>query len=491
MNKFRNMKRFLFGTMAVFLIGTAHAQQVPLISQHQLNPFIYNPSYAGLNGATSLMVHYREQWKDIPGSPVTGLISLEGPVKDNKVGLGLIATSDRTNIINRTSFMGTYAYRFNLNENQFISLGLSMGFNQNTIDFAGIKATDAGDPGLFNSLESGTNFDANFGMTYGFHDLRIGATTNQLLNSGFNLVDQSNNEFLSYQFIRHFLVTATYKFSFSDDKMAFIPNVAIRTAQGLPIQYEAGGLFNYLDKAWLGAVYRQGSAVAIQAGVFAYNKFTIGYSYDLALGSVSPYTNGSHEIMVGYRFGKAGKQQPSESNFGTKKLDKKVVELSLKQSEEIDKLKSENETLNRKVEKNETTITGLKEEIERLKKAAVNENDSNLSRIIASHLANLDKVEKTDDGDKKVEDINDQVFKDKYYVVMGVYYNLKDAISFQKILEREIDLETGVFQRDDGKYFFVYSKGLNNKDEVKNEFKRLKKLNIEKYTYGHIWVYEK
>ncbi|MBK9192175.1 MAG: type IX secretion system membrane protein PorP/SprF [Crocinitomicaceae bacterium] len=80
------MKKYLITTgLAMLAIVSAKAQQLPLFSQYYYNRFIYNPAFTGVESQSSVYLIHHSQWKDIPGSPVTYALTVDGPVAKIKL----------------------------------------------------------------------------------------------------------------------------------------------------------------------------------------------------------------------------------------------------------------------------------------------------------------------------------------------------------------------------------------------------------------------
>src|SRR5664279_3193939 len=62
----------------------------PVYSQYLQNGLLINPAYAGSRGSLSTFLSYRMQWMGIPNAPAFQTISLNAPMKNDKVGLGLM-----------------------------------------------------------------------------------------------------------------------------------------------------------------------------------------------------------------------------------------------------------------------------------------------------------------------------------------------------------------------------------------------------------------
>ncbi len=68
--------------------------------------------------------------------------------------------------------------------------------------------------------------------------------------------------------------------------------------------------------------------------------------------------------------------------------------------------------------------------------------------------------------------------------------NIDDVKLLQKILRREIKLNTRVIARNDKKYYFVYTNKYKTRKQAVSEIKRLYKLKIKNLINGRIWMYK-
>jgi len=57
----------------------------PVYSQYLQNGLLINPAYAGSRGSLSAFLSYRMQWMGIPDAPVFQSVSLNTPMKNDKV----------------------------------------------------------------------------------------------------------------------------------------------------------------------------------------------------------------------------------------------------------------------------------------------------------------------------------------------------------------------------------------------------------------------
>ncbi len=474
------MRKLLF---FVFVLGTVNfiqAQQTSLINHEKINTFFINPANSGINNKSNVYLLYRNQWKGFPGAPETAMLTIDGSVKSKKIGLGLIFSNDNTHIIGQTKGLGAFSYHFNTSKTQKLYLGLSVGFIQNRIYFDRIDVDDFSDLTIQENMETMTNFDANFGLTYKFRDLEFGFITAQLLAGRFQYEKQADSKELRYSMIRHYLGTLKYDFKFKGTKHIITPSVLVRSVQGATAQFEGGALYTWKESMWGGVTYRHGYGLSFMAGLKLYQNITASYSYDYSLNDISDYSGGTHEILLGFHF--TGKRKDSE-DYGLnnkRKNYKDMKKMSQEQFEKMEELELENEKLKKEIKKNEDAIKNQKEEIDRLENN-YKKDEKEIEEIIKRYRYTENKSDSVE-----IEDID----KDKsFYVIVGAYLNIDDVKLLQKILKREIKLNTRVIARNDNKYYFVYTNKYKTKDEAVSEIKRLYKLNIKDLINGKIWMY--
>src|SRR5437870_4542632 len=86
------------------------AQQLPQYSQYMLNQLAINPAVAGTSDHSEVRANVRNQWLGLPDGPRTYMMSLHGPLKDRKMGLGMNMYADIVGPTRRTGINLNYAY---------------------------------------------------------------------------------------------------------------------------------------------------------------------------------------------------------------------------------------------------------------------------------------------------------------------------------------------------------------------------------------------
>ena len=107
---------------------TSNAQQDPMYTQYMFNTQSINPAYAGTWESLSFMVLARQQWVGLDGAPQTYTFSMQAPLKNERVALGLNLISDKVGLEKRFYMFADYSYLIPVSEKSNLRLGLKGGF---------------------------------------------------------------------------------------------------------------------------------------------------------------------------------------------------------------------------------------------------------------------------------------------------------------------------------------------------------------------------
>ena len=288
------MKKIL-AVLAVSCLSTVgFAQQDPQFSQNMYNRLFVNPAYAGSSESICAHLLYRNQWVSYDGAPKTGVIGIDGPAANGKVGLGLSILTDKIGFENTLQGKLAGNYKFDVGQGK-LALGIDLDFMQHQID-GDFRAPDPTvvDPSIPKTAVSGTAFDVGFGAYYNNDKLFAGVSASHLLESS---VDLDN---FSKVYKRHIYGMVGYNFEVSPTvvlkPMIFVKNVTGNTTYDINVNAQ----FN--DRFWVGASYRNEDAIVGLLGMNITEKLKVGYSYDFTTSELKNYSDGTHEIMLGYCF---------------------------------------------------------------------------------------------------------------------------------------------------------------------------------------------
>lgn len=414
------MKNYIY-TLAAFSIisSVTYAQQVPMFTQYYTNPMLYNPALTGTGDLINATVLHRTQWNDMPGAPVNTAITLDGPFKEKKIGIGLGIFNENTDLLSRLSVMTNYSYRLNVNDDSHVLFGLSLGVNDNRIDFSKASVKDLNDPYLFSQAQRKASFDATFGAAYIWKDLEFTIAVPQLMG---NKVKFSNYDTRSYYTVhRHYMASLKYNYIINEDKgLSVAPLAVIRYAPSVPLQFDINAVLNWQKYGWFALAYKSGNALGVNLGVRIFDNLSAGYAYDISIGKIGSYPGATHEMMFRYSFGKSNAGGANNQPVDVSDLQNKLTD-------------SEG-----RITKNEEEIAKLKQQLED-KKSETQSNDNNNTDNNTNDTPtknNDDKLFKKDFSDDFVDDNGVQMEKG-YFVVVGSFKNKANAKNATQLLQKK------------------------------------------------------
>ncbi len=337
-------------------MASASAQQLPLYSLSFFAPQITNPARSGAKDGAALTTAHRQQWMGVEGAPETSMLAFNSALNKEKVGFGLYAYNDVTDIVHRSAIYGNYAYHVQLADNTSLSFGLGLGYVSNSLDMASIRVKNADDPYLI-PANNGGSLDLNAGIHLQASGFGLGISAPQLLAPAISY-SKNYDQPVQYQLVRHYTAQAQYDVEWQKGKMVLTPLVAVRAVGlGIPAQVDAGALFNMKEFGYVGAMYRSNYAVTAQAGVHLTPLISVGYGYDFSTNTYATTLGTTHEFMLTYRLGnnKAGerleaevkrlkdaqrKQMDQQENFINEKFEEFRDEIRTAQKAELEKQKA-------------------------------------------------------------------------------------------------------------------------------------------------------
>jgi type IX secretion system PorP/SprF family membrane protein len=429
----KNITKYIILIVASLFWMKSEAQQLPLFSQYYYNPFMYNPALTGTAETNNAYLIHRSQWKDMPGSPTTYALTIDGTVKEKEIGLGLSLFNDQTDIFSRTGLYGSYSYHLPLNSEHNIYVGLSAGVIDNKIDFSRTNVTDVNDPLLYNTNRRKVTTDATFGLSYFWQDLTVGFSVPQLLGTKINYDEDNTNVYMRLR--RHFIGSVMYNLEINED-IDFIPSIMTRAAKGSPFQFDVNANFSWKDMVRAGLSYRFGYSAGMNLGVKLNNNLTAGYAYEYVISPIGKFSGGGHEIMLGYSFGK--------------KDDKKIKELEAKLQQNQNTTDSLSNLLNKKDKEHD-------EEIEKLKQAIKEVESSKANTNTTTDKDDHDNLGKSDFRHENVLDYLDEdgnAIPKGYYVVIESFKKKENAQNCKKTYdEKKVYLPKIIYNRVRGFYY--------------------------------------
>lgn len=293
------MKRIIKTVFLILIPISLSGQLAPVTNQYVLNPLTINPAYAGNRGVLNVAAFYRKQWVGIQGAPETMTLTADLPVLENKVGLGLIIINDKVGVTRETYFISNYSYTLNIGEGA-LSFGLGAGIIATNTAWSDLVVLDPGDELYLVDSRRFIVPSFSFGTYYTNHNYFLGFSIPKFIGYKFNY-DKNKYSLTVDPSQYSFLFNTGYAFNVAP-RLNFIPSTLISLTPGKKVVYDLNANFNFNNRFWAGASYRNARSAGALVQFQINNQFKVAYTYDFDTGKLSGYSNGSHEIMLRYEF---------------------------------------------------------------------------------------------------------------------------------------------------------------------------------------------
>ncbi|MGA9639195.1 PorP/SprF family type IX secretion system membrane protein [Flavobacterium sp.] len=279
--------------LLLLVMVSGFAQQDAQYTHYMYNTININPAYAGSRGVTSIFGLHRTQWVGLDGAPVTNAVSINTPIENSRIGIGLSFVNDRIGASDQNSISADMSYTIPTSENGKLSFGIKATADLLNIDYTKLNRYDLSDPKFQNNVDN--VFSPNFGAGVYYHTdkMYVGFSIPNFLE----VKHFDDNTSAAVNERLHYYLIGGYVFELSPSvklKPAFLSKVV----SGAPLQVDLSANVLLQDKLTLGLAWRWDAAATAMAGIQLSQGLFIGYSYDFETTKLSYYNSGSHEIFL-------------------------------------------------------------------------------------------------------------------------------------------------------------------------------------------------
>jgi len=286
--------RIITALLALVSFTSAHAQQDPQYTNYMYNTININPAYAGSRGALSIFGLHRSQWVGLEGAPTTNSFSVNTPIADSKVGLGVSFVNDALGVMDENTLSVDFSYTLDLNNRgSKLSFGLKGSANLLNVAYSDLNKFNPNDPQILNDVQN--EFTPNIGAGIYWHNEKsyVGFSVPSFLES----TRYDNNIQSTMQQKMHYYLMGGHVFEINP-MLKFKPAFLLKAVEGAPLQADITGNFLISEKFTVGGAYRWDAAWSALVGFQVTDGMFIGYSYDSDVKALRNYNNGSHEIFM-------------------------------------------------------------------------------------------------------------------------------------------------------------------------------------------------
>lgn len=301
------MKKYTYRLMFVLLVTLpflTNAQQTPVFSEYNYNPFLINAAYAGVENATEATLTNSGFNNEFEGTPQNLSFTFSTRLNEGKMGLGAGIINDEIGVTSATQVFAAYAYKIYLNNNvhpywkvydrSFISFGLTAGalmYNEDLLRLGIQNDTN------FSENVNATLPSAGVGVLFGQANFFAGVSMPNVLGDTFANQDNINLTRPIYAYTGYHFATSKY-----DPDLILKPSVLFKYENGAPFQADFNLSANYKNAFEIGAGFRTSNTFNFVAGFYLFKNFRALYNYSQISVGDAPIAN-THGIVLSYRGG--------------------------------------------------------------------------------------------------------------------------------------------------------------------------------------------
>ena len=314
------------------------SQQLPFFTHHVLNPYIYNPAFAGYDQSAAFYLTHRQQWLGIEDAPASTHLSFHTPAgNNNPISLGADIVHDRIGVLRHSSVKATIAYLIPLSAERehYLKAGFSAGIGMHQYNVFDTPS----DPTILRAGNNSTFLDGRFGLQYHFEKLNIGLALPHLLTPPSPNPESFSN--VAFDQLSRVIASMNYRFEMGvESSIAFIPTLLYNFSQESTSQAEAIGLFEFHRAFWVGGTYQQQLGFGGLLG-FKMKNFKFSYHYATSGSELAAYAGGTHEAQLGFTVGKKKVMVKRKPRLTTQTDADAIPEAAIKKQKRRKKKKEE------------------------------------------------------------------------------------------------------------------------------------------------------
>ena len=276
---------------------TGFTQQDPQFSQYMFNQLSLNPAYAGTKDALNITLLTRRQWTAIKGAPTTNFVTLHGPLRNKKAGIGVELINDKIGPKTTNGALFSYSYHLPFIAGR-LSMGLRLGLYNYIFHWDEIEYKNKADAYNTMSQDQKNAFSADFGLYYYDRNFYWGLSASHLNRALFYVNKQSTeNAYLS----SHIFMPVGIGLQINE-QLIINPSLLVKYTPYAPVATDLNCNILINDKAWIGATYRILNSFTILTQLNITDKLKVGYAYDFGANKIGIAGGNTHELMLSYNF---------------------------------------------------------------------------------------------------------------------------------------------------------------------------------------------
>ena len=276
------------------------AQQDAQYTQYMYNTISVNPAYAGSREVMSIFGLHRTQWVGLDGAPVTNAVSINTPINNSNVGLGVSIVNDEIGPSDENNISVDISYFIPTSQRYRLSFGIKATANLLNVDFTKLDIYNPSDERFSNNIDNKLSPNIGAGIYLHSDNTYFGLSVPYFMETKHfdKKASDDASTFIAKERLHYYFI-AGHVFDLSGN-VQFKPSVLTKVVNGSPLQLDLSGNFLINEKFTAGLAYRWDAAVSALTGFQINDSWLIGYAYDFDTTKLAKFNSGSHEIFLRY-----------------------------------------------------------------------------------------------------------------------------------------------------------------------------------------------
>lgn len=290
------MNRYILVLFLIFFNNSSYAQQEQIYTHYDMNSLSINPAYAGSNAKTSVTLLSRRQWTALSGAPNYNTLTASQTLNNDfafglTVKQGTIGSFKNTSPLSELNVSANLAYHKTLTKTLRLSVGLKLGYFNNSFDISKLDLYHNIDP-IFSQRSYSINVPSTGFGTYLYSENSfIGFSCPQMI---FVQKDEPN-----YANTNHYQLSVGHVININDNEgLKFTSQ--IRHTSNAPLQMDFNSHYFREKVGSAGLFFRTEGDIGLMFMGEIKNNLKLFYSWDSKIKPLNEYVRYSHEFGLQY-----------------------------------------------------------------------------------------------------------------------------------------------------------------------------------------------
>lgn len=295
------MKKIILTHLLLAGLATGFAQQEYTYTFFGDNTSFFNPAATGSSEYASLTGAFRKQWVGFDGSPTSGGVTYELPLKKYNMGVGGMVYQDHVGVTNQTNIAALYSYQVKLNDNNRLAFGVNAGIDLVNTKYDRLTYWDADDEVFTAGYVNLAVPHIGIGAYYYTKNVYAGISVPRIMSVNADQFNSANFQDAP-SLMTHYYLTAGFKTELNED-FSLKTALLMKYVKNVKPQADISLMALYKNMFGLGVSYKSLGFVSTFLQYNYKDAVVFGYAFDFSTNPLQGYSKGSHEILLQYRFG--------------------------------------------------------------------------------------------------------------------------------------------------------------------------------------------